>query len=195
MSDKSRKKSEAYLTPNQVAELLLVSPVTVRHWALDGRLKFVTTPGGHRRFARSDIEQFAREHAANLSARDSSAELRLLIVDDNRDLVEFVSDLLRTVEQPVVKDFAFDGFEAGEKLHTFKPNVVLLDLMMPGLDGFDTCLRIKQNPLTHNIRVIAMTGFPTEENVQRILQAGAETCLAKPFRAPVLLEALGLVSS
>lgn len=194
MSDSNRKKSETYLTPNQVAELLLVSPVTVRHWALEGRLKFVTTPGGHRRYARSDIEQFAQGHAANLSTRDSIETLRLLVVDDNRDLVDLVSELLATVKQPIVKEFAFDGFEAGDKLHTFKPNVVLLDLMMPGLDGFDTCRRIKQNPLTRDIRVIAMTGYPTDENIHRILQAGAETCLAKPFRAPALFAALGIAN-
>jgi len=63
---------------------------------------------------------------------------------------------------------------------------------MPELDGFDTCWRIKHKDSMQHIRIIAMTGFPSEENIQRILATGAEACLAKPVRAAMLFEALGL---
>lgn len=179
-----------YLSPNQVADLLKVSPITVRHWALTGKLKCVTTPGGHRRFLPADIEQFARDHGVSLP-QDDSEGLRVLIVDDNRELAAYLAEVL-TAQQGMTVEFAHDGFEAGEKIHVFKPNVVLLDLMMPGLDGFETCRRIKQSDATGQLRVISMTGFPSEANVRRILAAGAEQCLAKPIRAPALLQALGI---
>jgi len=181
---------DALLTPNQVADLLRVSPVTVRHWALGGKLQCVTTPGGHRRFAQADVEQFARDHGVRVAGEDSPTP-RVLVVDDNAALAEYISELLNTQVPDIVVDIAHDGFEAGEKLHTFKPGVVLLDLMMPGLNGFVTCRRIKTEQATRHVRVIAMTGFPSGENVQRILAAGAEVCLAKPVRAADLLQALG----
>lgn len=182
---------ERYLSPIQVADLLKVSPVTVRHWALLGKLKCITTPGGHRRFQLADVEQFAQAHGVNL-ARNETAGLRVLIVDDNQEMAAYLSELLSMQLQDISVAVACDGFDAGEKIHTFKPNVVLLDLMMPGLDGFETCRRIKQNERADNLRVIAMTGYPSEENIQRILSAGAEMCLEKPIRAPTLLEALGI---
>jgi excisionase family DNA binding protein len=181
------------LSPNQVAVLLRVSPVTVRHWSLDGKLKFVLTPGGHRRYAYADIERFAREHSVQLS-RSNSTSLRILVVDDNVALAEYIMELLNTEVPDVYVEIAHDGFSAGEKLHTLHPHVVLLDLMMPGLNGFETCRRIKQHQITRDVRVIAMTGYPSEENIQRILAEGADVCLAKPVRAPALLLALGIDS-
>lgn len=181
--------ADAFLTPNQVADLLKVSPVTVRHWALDGKLKFVTTPGGHRRFAMAEVKRFAQEHGVHL-AQDEPPGLRVLVVDDNADLANYLAELLVTQVADVAVSIAHDGFAAGQKLHTFEPTVVLLDLMMPALDGFETCRRIKQNPATSHVRVLAMTGYPSEDNVDKILLAGAETCLAKPIRAPALLQAL-----
>lgn len=182
-----------YLSPNQVADLLKVSPITVRHWASIGKLRCVNTPGGHRRFHPADVEHFARDHGVNLS-HDEAEGLRVLIVDDNRDMSAYLAELLTTQDQDIAVAVANDGFEAGENIHIFKPSVVLLDLMMPGLDGFDTCRRIKQSESTRQLRIIAMTGYPSEENIRRILAAGAEICLAKPIRAPTLLEALGITS-
>jgi excisionase family DNA binding protein len=190
MANIQHPAEETYLTPNQVAKLLKVSPVTVRHWALDDRLNFITTPGGHRRFAMSDIERFAREHGIYLN-QDNQQDLRILIVDDNVELADYLAKLLGKQEQVKGVVVAHDGFEAGEQIHVFKPNIVLLDLMMPGLNGFETCHRIKQNDRTKHIRIVAMTGYPSDENVQRILSEGAEACLSKPVRAPELMAALG----
>jgi CheY-like chemotaxis protein len=72
---------------------------------------------------------------------------------------------------------------------------MLLDLMMPGMDGFEVCSRLKADNATKNIRVVAMTGYPSDENVNRILAAGAECCLAKPLDREKLLAVLGLSSS
>jgi len=66
----------------------------------------------------------------------------------------------------------------------------MLDLTMPGMNGFEVCEHIKQNPELAGTRVIAMTGDASEESVQKILQAGAETCLSKPIRAPELFMAM-----
>jgi excisionase family DNA binding protein len=87
---KSDAREKHYLTPNQVAEKLMVSPITVRGWALRGLLKAEVTPGGHRRFLVAEVERFARER----SSQDRQRPQRVLIVDDNQSLARYLQDFL-----------------------------------------------------------------------------------------------------
>jgi len=186
-----KARSRQYLTPNEVAEMMMVSPVTIRQWASKGDLPALTTPGGHRRFVRQDIEDFARQRGLALLpvARE---ETRILIVDDDQQFASYLKELLGMSSQAVSIELAYDGFEAGQKVETFQPNIVLLDLMMPGLDGYEVCHRMKDDPRTKSIRIIAMTGYPSDENIQHIMSEGAEICLAKPIVTDKLFELLGL---
>lgn len=185
------KKTKTYLTPAEVAELLLVAPVTVRQWAQKGWIKAELTGGGHRRFLRSEVERFARERGLNLH-RPAPGGIRLLVVDDDPQLVRYLTELLKGEEGIAAVDGAGDGFDAGLKVRTFQPDVVLLDLMMPDVDGFAVCKLLKDGPDTRHIRIFAITGYPSPENEQRILDAGAEVCLAKPVDRDQLLGLLGL---
>lgn len=190
----SNTKSEKhYMTPNEVAKLLMVSPVTVRQWAQKGRLEAMTTPGGHRRFSMEAIERFAA--ANNLSLHPVQKKgTRILIVDDDTSLAEFLREALLTRNDSLEVEIVHDGFSAGRMMESFSPDIVLLDLMMPQMDGFEVCHIIKEGE-HHNVRVIAMSGFCSQENLQRILAEGAEVCLKKPFSTTTLLTALGLENS
>jgi CheY-like chemotaxis protein len=86
-----------------------------------------------------------------------------------------------------------DGFEAGQLVATFRPNVILLDLRLPQLDGFEVCRRIKENPETAGIHVICMTGFYTEAAAERIKSLGAVMLLEKPFNPDELRRAFAKV--
>jgi len=183
------KDSKKLLAPNDVAELLMVSPTTVRFWAQKGALKALTTPGGHRRFNMEDVEEFAASRGMRL--QDQHENLRVLIVDDEIIFSRFLIDFFDTVEG-VETELANYSFEAGLKVRGFKPDVVLMDIMMPGLDGFQVCQRMKSDPLMKDIRIIAITGYPTEENVKKMLAAGAEACLKKPLEFDELLSLLNL---
>ena len=81
---------------------------------------------------------------------------------------------------------ASDGFEAGRLVATSRPDVVVLDLRMPGLDGFHVCRTIKAAPETSGTTVIAITGFYSPEIEARILECGALRCFAKPVEPEVL---------
>jgi len=176
-----------YLTPNEVATLLQVSPVTVRQWAQKGLLPAQTTAGGHRRFARGIVEAFARDRGMVTAAVRPS----LLIVDDNRSFNDFLAALFRVEVPDLEIHCAYDGFEAGRLVVLHKPAVVLLDVMMPGVDGTEVCRRLKQDPQTAAIRVVAMTGFHSPEVERKMLAAGAEVLLRKPFSAAEVLAACG----
>lgn len=188
-----------YLTPVEAAELLMVSTASVRLWASKGLLPAQTTAGGHRRFLRRDIEQFAQQRGIALPAQKTTpakadGDLRVLIADDDQQLVRYLRELLNDQPGVAAIEAAGDGFEAGQKLETFKPDVLMLDLMMPGIDGFEVCKRLKQNVATRDIRVVAMTGHNTQEAVERILASGAEVCLSKPLQTDRVLKILGVTA-
>ncbi len=174
-----------YLTPGEVAEALLVSPATVRQWAASGRLPAELTPGGHRRFLREEVEAFAerRRGEGESSEREkaNTETKRVLIVDDDQPLCRYLAVLLTALDGELETETAFDGFEAGLKVASFRPHLLLLDLYMPGMDGFEVCRRIKENPETRAIEVVAISSQLSEENRRRILAAGASRCLAKPL--------------
>jgi excisionase family DNA binding protein len=180
-----------YFTPNEVAQLFLVSPVTVRQWAQKGLLRAALTAGGHRRFLRQDLISFAQERGLTLNWL-VRGKTRILIVDDDALLTPFLYEFLEGRPGIEAVDVAANGFEAGRKVHSFRPNLMLLDLMMPGMDGFTVCGNLKADPSTRNIRVLAMTGYPSAENIDRILRAGAEVCLEKPVDTDRLLDLLRL---
>ncbi|MDH5646490.1 MAG: response regulator [Candidatus Heimdallarchaeota archaeon] len=184
-------KNNSYLTPTECAKRLNIATVTLRKWAQQGMLEAVVTPGGHRRYAIEAVASFAEKY--NLPFEHNLDETRrILIVDDDPQVCSYLQALFAKFKDLAVTEQVHDGFEAGHMLHTFKPNIVLLDLMMPGIDGYEVCHLIKSHPATRHIRVIAITGFHTEENINRITEAGAELCLPKPIDRTALLAAVGL---
>lgn len=183
--------NKPYLSPKEVAIMLRVQPVTVRAWAQNGQLPALTTPGGHRRFLHRDIVRFAQERGVRLEA-DERLDItpKVLVVDDERPVANYLAEFLNAHGARTA--IAYDGFDAGRKIHTFAPDFILLDLMMPGLDGFEVCAQVKADPATCDIRIVAMTGVYTREYSLQVTAAGAEHCLAKPLDHDRLLQILGL---
>jgi len=187
-----KSKRKTHLTPNEVAELLMVNPVTVRQWAARGLLRSRTTPGGHRRFLLSDVEEFARSRGAMPAPQRAGRPDRVLIVDDDIQLGAQVAEIIKSRDPRIVIEIARDGFEAGAKVESFRPHALLLDLMVPGMDGFEVCRWLRARPTLNHLRIVAMMGFPSQENVERIMMAGADACLPKPLDPERLLTELGL---
>jgi excisionase family DNA binding protein len=185
------KQDETYLTPGQVAKLLMVSTAAVRIWAEKGEISALMTPGGHRRFLQSEVERFSKERG--LKRREAPPKkLSVLIVDDDTLFAGYIEALLSKYPDAIDVEVANDGFDAGVKIHNLGPDVVLLDLMMPDLNGFEVCQRLKSSSETSGMRVIAMTGHPSSNNVERILAAGAEACVPKSIGQDELLQLIGL---
>ena len=185
----STPATSKYLTPAEAAQRLRVSPITVRAWANKVMLAYETTAGGHRRYREEEVDRLSRlwNPGGNMQR-----PLRILIVDDDTQLVGFLKELLEFPEGRTILETASDGFDAGQKVHAFLPDVVLLDLMMPGIKGTEVCQRIKNMPGQAEIRVIAMSGYLSTEIEQELLDAGAERCFTKPLDVEELLRALGL---
>lgn len=170
-------------TTFEAAKLCHVSPLSIINWVNAGRLAAFRTPGGHRRIRREDLVQFMRENGLPLPSELTQpiGRRRVLIVDDERGVCQLLADHLATrSDEPFEVTTASDGFEAGRLVATVHPHVVLLDLRMPGVDGFEVCKAIKADPGTAGTLIIAMTGYHTPETEARILECGAVRCFAKP---------------
>lgn len=172
----------------------MVNPVTVRQWAARGLLRSLTTPGGHRRFLLSDVEEFARSRGATPVALHSGRPERILIVDDDPNLSRLIAELIQERDTHVEIEIARNGFEAGVKVESFRPHALVIDLMTPGIDGFEVCKRLRERPTLNHIRIVAVAGDPSPENVDRILAAGANACLTKPLDTGRLLVELGFIT-
>jgi excisionase family DNA binding protein len=181
-----RRKS--VFTTFETAKLCHVSPLSIINWVNAGRLPAFRTPGGHRRIRREDLVRFMRDSGIPLpeELREGSGRPKVLVVDDEADIREVISEHLATRGTPYEVLTAADGFEAGRLVATFRPDVVLLDLKMPGLDGFQICRTIKADPESASTVVIAMTGYYSPETEARILECGAIRCFAKPVEPSTL---------
>lgn len=122
-----------------------------------------------------------------------AARAKLLIIDDERDLVEPIARRLRASGRFEV-DVAYDGEEGLAAARREPPDVALVDLAMPGMDGWELCRRLRSEPSTRGARVVIMTAWLSEGLHRRAREAGAESVLLKPFENDALDAALGAAS-
>jgi excisionase family DNA binding protein len=166
---------------HDVAKICCVTPTTVIRWIEDGLIPAFKTVGGHRRVRREDLERVCRERGIPFNVQTGSEIGRILVVDDEPVVLDLVRDVVRDLSAKFEVEVAKDAFDAGRLVATFRPQLIFLDLMMPGVDGFEVCTRLKKDAATTNTEVIAITGYYTEANMERILNAGAAACLRKPL--------------
>ena len=184
MAESLRQKP--VFTTFETAKLCHVSPLSIINWVNAGRLPAFPTPGGHRRIRREDLVRFMRDSGIPLpdELKEGSGRPRILVVDDEPSIRQILAEHLSARTYEVLT--AADGFEAGRFVATFRPDVVLLDLKMPGMDGFQICRTIKADPETSSTVVIALTGYYSPETEARILECGAIRCFSKPIEPSAL---------
>lgn len=181
-----------YYTTYQVSKILGVSLPTVVNWVNDDRLKAHRTPGGHRRIARSDLIAFAQECNYPLSEEflsESNGRRRVLIVDDEQDFSDMVRDYLSIKGQMDV-EVADSGFGAGYTVARFKPDIILMDIMMPDIDGFEVLQMLRNSKDTQRIPIIACTAFRDAQIERRIQEEDFDGFIQKPLRLDDLLTLL-----
>jgi excisionase family DNA binding protein len=178
------KTNTEILTVNQAAAICGVSRTSVWRWVKSGALKSGATAGGHHRIYRVDLFEFIKQKKMDNRIRGDSDKQRILIVDDDRQIIAFLQGLF--TREGYESDYASDGFESGLKVVKFKPHLILLDLFMPKMDGFEVCESLRKDPETVDIKIIAISGLDTIENRQRIIRCGADLFLPKPIDMKIL---------
>jgi excisionase family DNA binding protein len=171
-----------WFTLGQAASYLGVAQSTIRKWSDGGRLSAFYTPGGHRRFRRPDLDAFL---SGSRSASPRGTPL-VLVVDDDERLREFVRVNLE-MDGYAVREAA-DAEEGLAALEDESPDLILLDVMMPGMDGWDMLRRVQERHGVGTIPVIMFSGKVDDETAERAHARGAQAFLGKPFDPQQLIE-------
>jgi excisionase family DNA binding protein len=175
------------LTISEASKLCGVSLKTIANWIEQGHIKAHRTVGGHRRILREDLHRFMTEHKIPLpEGEKGSARKKILIVDDDRIIIETLVLALEEDEHGYEVISSSDGFEAGIQLNHFKPDLVVLDIMMPDINGYEVCKRIKGSPQSRDTKVIVLSAYLDEKNFQKMKEFGADACFSKPLPLPDL---------
>ena len=195
----ARKRSDrtgpTYFTTFQVAKMLGVSPPTVVNWVNAGLLTAHRTPGGHRRIAQDDIVGFARDQNYPLTpeltgvAPAHSSARKVLIVDDEVDFCAMVKDYL-TLRGGFEVEIADSGFTAGLTVARFRPSVILMDILMPDMDGFEVVRMLRQDPEMRAVPVIACTAYKDPQIEERVRREGFNGFMLKPIKLDSLITAM-----
>jgi two-component system OmpR family response regulator len=176
-----------FLTTGQIAASCQVTIPTVKRWIREGHLAAFQTAGGHFRVTEDEFRRFQEAHRMPVDRGGVEAEPppRILIVDDDTALLDTLWEALSWDGRYKV-EVAQDGYEGLIKVGSFAPRLLILDIRMPGLNGFQVCRRVKADPATRDTRILAITGHGGHHTREQILEAGADGYLDKP----ISLEAL-----
>ena len=145
-----------------------------------GRLKGFRVPGSRfRRIPRDSLLTFMRENNIPLDSL-LEAKKKLLIVDDDEALSDMLKDYLMTAGNYEIRQ-ANTGFDAGLVTQQFRPDLVLLDVMLPDINGREVCRAIKSNPDTAQTKIIIVSGMIEDDKIGELFQVGADDYVGKPF--------------
>ncbi|MDO9350908.1 MAG: response regulator [Deltaproteobacteria bacterium] len=170
------------LTVSQAGKYCRVSPKTIINWIEAGHLKAYKTVGGHRRIKQEDLDQFLRDKGMPLPEEPKGEERKkILVVDDDKIIVETIVQSLEEDEYGYEMISASDGFEAGLQVSHFKPHLLILDIMMPDINGYEVCQKIKLNPETKDIKIIVLSAYLNDEAFKQMKEYGADACFSKPL--------------
>jgi excisionase family DNA binding protein len=179
----AHRDDSEWLTLGQAARFLGVAQSTIRKWSDQGRVPAFYTPGGHRRYRRSDLDTFLNRSGPG--GRPKTGPLVLLVDDDEK-----VRELVRV-------NLEFEGYivrEAGSAdeglaaIEEAKPDLILLDVMMPHVDGWEMLRRVQEQYGAEAIPVVMFSGKVDEQAVAQAASSGAQGFVGKPFDLQQLVD-------
>lgn len=168
-------------TTGEIAAFCHVTINAVKKWIASGKLTAFRTPGGHFRVNREDFLLFIEKYKLEIKDEMFPDRKKVLIIDDEEDVITYIKGALEALNMGYIVETAGDGYEALIKVGDFKPELLVLDIRMPKIDGFEVCRRIKGDKSTRDIKILAVTAYG-KDDIDRILQCGADYCLPKPIR-------------
>jgi excisionase family DNA binding protein len=167
-------------TTGEVAEICKVSQQTIIRCFDAGKLEGFRIPGSKfRRIPRQKLIKFMKENDVPLDNLESGKK-KVLIVDDDAEIVELMVDVLLRDGRFETKT-ASSGYEAGISTQKFRPDLILLDYMLPDINGNVVCQTIRKNPEFESIKIIIVSGVVKRDEIKQLLKSGAEDFIKKPF--------------
>ena len=174
-------------TTGEAAKVCKVSQQTIIRCFDNGQLKGFRVPGSKfRRIPRESLFRFMKDNNIPTDALESGRR-KVLLVDDDPELVD-------TMNKALVEDGRFEvriasnGFDAGMMVKEYRPDLIVLDVMLPDINGREVCHRVRADPTMEDVRIICISGMIEDDKVQELKLAGADDFVGKPFDIDVLVD-------
>ncbi len=179
--------TKTVFTTGEAAKICKVSQQTIIRCFDNGSLKGFRVPGSRfRRIPRDQLFSFMKDNGIPTDALENGKK-KLLIVDDEQDLVELMADAFARDGRFEIRT-ANNGFDAGMQVREFRPDVVVLDVMLPDINGREVCQRVRSDTTLDAVKIICISGMIEQDKVADLRTAGADDFVQKPFTIDRLIE-------
>jgi len=174
-------------TTGEAAKICKVSQQTIIRCFDSGQLKGFRVPGSRfRRIPREQLLSFMRDNGIPTDALDSGKR-KILVVDDDEELVELITDVLERDTRFEVRSVN-NGFDAGMMVKDYRPDLIVLDVMLPDINGKEVCQRVRGDSSMQEVQIICISGMVEEDKIGELKAAGANDFMHKPFEVELLID-------
>jgi excisionase family DNA binding protein len=179
--------TKTVFTTGEAAKICKVSQQTIIRCFDNGTLKGFRVPGSRfRRIPRDQLFAFMKDNGIPTDALESGKR-KVLIVDDDQELVDLLVDAFDRTTLFDIKT-ANNGFDAGMLVKEFRPDLVVLDIMLPDINGREVCQRVRMDPTLEAVKILCISGMVEQDKINDLRAAGANDFMQKPFDTDKLLE-------
>ena len=187
---------KSVFTTGQAATLCKLSLQTIIRCFDSGKINGYRVPGSRfRRIPRESLVRFMQENNIPIPEQLSAPpRTRVLIVDDDEALLDMLSEYLGENKE-LELEVARTGFDAGAKTLSFLPDIILLDIMLPDINGREVLRSIKSIPMTSKTKVIAISGMIEKDKIAELYENGIELYVPKPFDLAELSETVKRIAA
>jgi CheY-like chemotaxis protein len=178
---------ERTYTTHDIARFCDVYPSSVINWINSGKLKSYSTPGGHHRMLREDVILLLESMRIPLPEELAARPMRLLIVDDDAEVTRILVRAFARHAETFTTEVCHSGVEALIRIGQAPPDLVILDLILPKMDGLQVCRVLKAKVETRDIKIIAISGRKPPFNEKKPSEAKIDAFFRKPLELSELL--------
>ena len=181
------KAHKPYFTTGEAATICQVSQQTIIRCFDNGKLKGFRVPDSKfRRIPRESLYMFMRDNGIPTDALETGKR-KVLVVDDDPDLVELIVSVLEA-DRRFETRVATNGFEAGMMVKEYRPDLIVLDVMLPDINGKEVCTRVRNDGSLESVKIICISGMVERNKIKALKEAGADDFLQKPFETDELMD-------
>ncbi|MCP3691691.1 MAG: response regulator [Planctomycetaceae bacterium] len=179
--------TKTVFTTGEAAKICKVSQQTIIRCFDNGSLKGFRVPGSRfRRIPRDQLFSFMKDNGIPTDALESGKR-KILVVDDDEELVELLVDVFERDGRFETRN-ANNGFGAGMLVKEFRPDLVVLDVMLPDINGKEVCQRVRSDSSLESVKIICISGMVEQDKIADLRAVGADDFMHKPFTVDKLLE-------
>jgi len=181
------ERMKTVFTTGEAAKICKVSQQTIIRCFDNGQLKGFRVPGSRfRRIPREALYKFMKDNSIPTDALESGKR-KVLLVDDDAELVDLMRRVLDEDGRFEVR-VASNGFDAGMMVKEYRPDIIVLDVMLPDINGKEVCQRVRADTTLEDVRILCISGMVEEDKIQELRLSGADLFLHKPFDIDVLID-------